>query len=195
MSRKLKSHSAVLNSFRFPLSSKGEIVVEHFQDLLAFWPFVSFQEIKLPFPRIKLFLFFRRIVLLNTAIFAASTRGYRRGFKRFQLFNFFPQPCNIHGLWLSLGEFQILICWSEIFYFFIQGVHFLVCITLKVLKENFFAQSPLKCRRNGPYCCRKLTVERNCRNTKIFLWFHGDSAQLCFIASLSHPQEERYQKS
>ena len=84
-----KSHSAALNSVQFPSSSKEEIVVEHFQDLLAFWPFVSFQEIKLPFPRIKLFLFFRRIVLLNTAIFAASTRGYRRGFKRFQLFNFF----------------------------------------------------------------------------------------------------------
>ena len=191
MSRKLKSHSAALNSVQFPFSSKEEIVVEHFQDLLAFWPFVSFQEIKLPFPRIKLFLFFRRIVLLNTAIFAASTRGYRRGFKRLQLFNFFPQPCNILGLWLSLGEFQILICWPEIYYVLIQGVHFFVCIILKVLKENFFAQSPLKCRRNGPYCCRKLTVERNCWNTKIFLWFHGDSAQLCFIASLSHFQVRR----
>ena len=191
MSRKLKSHSAALNSVQFPSSSKEEIVVEHFQDLLAFWPFVSFHEIKLPFPRIKLFLFFRRIVLLNTAIFAASTRGYRRGFKRFQLFNFFPQTCNIYGLWLSLGEFQILICWPEIFYLFIQGVHFLVCIILKVLKENFFAQSPLKCRRNGPYCCRKLTVERNCWNTKIFLWFHWDSAQLCFIASLFHSQVKR----
>ena len=55
MSRKLKSHFAVLNSFQFPLSSKEEIVVEHFQDLLAFWPFVSFQEVELPFPRIKLF--------------------------------------------------------------------------------------------------------------------------------------------
>ena len=191
MSRKLKSHSAALNSVQFPFSSKEEIVVEHFQDLLAFWPFVSFQEIKLPFPRIKLFLFFRRIVLLNTAIFAASTRGYRRGFKRLQLFNFFPQHCNIHGLWLSLGEFQILICWPEIFYLFIQGVHFLVCFILKALKENFLAQSPLKCRRNGPYCCRKLTVERNCWNTKIFLWYHGDSAQLCFIASLSHSQVKR----
>ena len=55
MSRKLKSHSAALNSVQFPFSSKEEIVVEHFQDLLAFWPFVSFQEIELPFPRIKLF--------------------------------------------------------------------------------------------------------------------------------------------
>ena len=124
MPRKLKSHSAALNSVQFPSSSKEEIVVEHFQDLLAFWPFVSFQEIKLPFPRIKLFLFFRRIVLLNTAIFAASTRGYRRGFKRLQLFNFFPQPCNIHGLWLSLGDFQILICWPEIFLFIYTGCAF-----------------------------------------------------------------------
>ena len=117
-----------------PIFFEGRDCCWAFQDLLAFWPFVSFQEIKLPFPRIKLFLFFRRIVLLNTAIFAASTRGYRRGFKRLQLFNFFPQPCNIHGLWLSLGEFQILICWPEIYYVFIQGVLFLVCIILKVLK-------------------------------------------------------------
>ena len=113
--------------------SKEEIVVEHFQDLLAFWPFVSFQEIKLPFPRIKLFLFFRRIVLLNTAIFAASTRGYRRGFKRFQLFNFFPQSCNIHGLWLSLWEFQILICWPEIFFIY----SYRVCIFLFALHKKF----------------------------------------------------------
>ena len=43
----------------------------------------------------------------------------------------------------------------------------------KKSKRNFFVQSRLKCRRNGPYSCRKLTVEWNRRNTKksTFLYF------------------------
>ena len=41
----------------------------------------------------------------------------------------------------------------------LRYLHFAVLHYPKKSKRNFFAQSPLKCRWNGPYCCRKLTVE------------------------------------
>ena len=130
----------------------------HLQVLLAFWPFVSFQEMEFRFPGIKLFSSKETFCWISQSLLFRQEGSMRNTFESLIFFSASavqmllllqilcpPRSQNMPVIIKSFCKLRYL--------------HFSVLHYPKKSKRNFFAQSPLKCRWNGPYCCRKLTVE------------------------------------